>query len=73
MLKFGDEVSINLKDVPELKDAEKGEEIELAITCRVIGKHTHSAGKTEEMIDLEVIGFETENGREDGEEDDLQE
>lgn len=70
MLKAGDELSINLKDIPDLEGAKKGEVVEISISCKVIGTHTHATGKTERMIDLEVMEFEAdEYGEEDEEED----
>lgn len=69
MIKAGDELSISLKDVPELANAKKGDEIEICIACKVIGQHTHSLGKTEKMIDLEVMEFEAEAEDEDEEEE----
>ena len=69
MLKIGDEISLNLKDVPDLKDCKKGDEVELEFKCKVIGQHSHSLGKTEKMIDVQVVEIEADyEGEDDGEE-----
>lgn len=61
MLRKGDEISLSVDMVPDLKDAKKGSEVELEIKAKVIGTHTHSMGKkTEKMVDVQVISVEAE-------------
>ena len=70
MTEIGDELSISAKLVPELVKEPKGSKCELKISVTKIGVHTHSLGKTEQMVDCRIDNIEYEpEGEDDGKEE----
>lgn len=72
---IGTEISINVKAVPELKSAAIGSTCCVKIKGTIMGKHTHSVGTTEKMVDLRIdeMEYEEEDGEEESEEKDEKE
>ena len=50
----GAELSINVKEVPELDGLSTGSKCKICIEGTKLGQHTHVAGKKETMADIRI-------------------
>jgi hypothetical protein len=62
---IGSEISIDVKALPELKDMEKGAACFFKVKGIILGKHTHTVGKTERMVDIRIDSLEYEEEDDD--------
>lgn len=61
----GQELSVNVKEVPELDGLKAGAQCTLVVTGEKLGQHTHVAGKKETMADIRITSIKYEDRVED--------
>lgn len=57
---IGQEISVNVKEVPELDGLKAGSKVCIKVYGTKLGQHTHVAGKKETMADVRIESLEWE-------------
>jgi hypothetical protein len=70
---IGQELSVDSSLDKDLLAYKDGDEFEIVVKVKKMGEHTHSIGKTEHMVDLQILEIECmdedeDEGEEEGDE-----